>query len=196
MVKKVYKMKDGGKVTYITNFLTKDEAQVLYNELKDNVPWTHGVYKIFGKPIKTPRLLYALRDEDTDITKSYKVTDSMPWTPKAKEIREKIEKATGYKITYAQLNYYRDGKDSVGYHTDQEVMKGDIIASISLGATRKFVLRHKNYKTDKTVKKYTFQLENGSLLIMNDSAAKFHWKHTIPKVKTAGPRINITFRPR
>jgi alkylated DNA repair dioxygenase AlkB len=74
------------------------------------------------------------------------------------------------------------------------VQPGDIIASISLGAKRKFVLRHIDYKSN-DIDKYIFDLDNGSLLIMNDSAAKLHWKHSLPKMKNTGPRINITFRP-
>ena len=138
-----------------------------------------------------------MRDENVDITKSYKVTGSMVWSPKMKKLKENVEKYCGTKIQYAQLNYYRDGNDYIGYHTDSEMVDGDIIASISLGAKRRFLMRHKKYKSDTIkIKKHEFMLEDGSLFIMDYNAGKEHWKHSLPKMKNVGPRINITFRPR
>jgi len=192
MTKKVYDLDGGGKVTYIQNFLKADDATKLLNHLKRKVNWTHGVYKMYGKEINTPRLLYAMRDKNEDITKSYKVTDSMEWTSKMKEVRNKVEKITKYKFKYAQLNYYRTGEDYIGYHTDKEVASGDIIASISLGSKRRFTLRN----IEDPLKKLTINLEHGSLLIMDEDAAKNKWKHTLPKMKNVKERINITFRPK
>ena len=117
----------------------------------------------------------------------------MIWTSFMKKLKNKVENKTK-KIRYVQLNYYRNGDDYIRFHTDSEIKDGDIIASISLGATRKFVFRHKKYKTNKNIKKYTFNLENGSLIIMDENAGKKFWKHSLPKMKDAGPRINITFR--
>lgn len=183
---------DKSEVKYTKQFLSNSDSEKLFQELKTIVPWTHGIYKMFGKPIKTPRLLFAMKDEGLDITGSYKVTDSMAWTPLAEKLKKKIEKETGKKITYCQLNYYRDGNDYIGFHTDKEVVKDDIIASISLGANRTFKFR--NIKDKKTKSEMT--LENGSLLIMNDHAAKYNWKHALPKMKNLKEeRINITFRP-
>jgi len=193
---KTYRLADSSKVIYVSNFLTKKESQELYNELKNSIPWTQGVYMMFGKPIKTPRMLYAVKDKDVDITGSYTVTNSVEWTPLAKKLKEKVEKQTGKTFTYAQLNWYRDGNDYIGYHTDSEIKDGDIIASISLGAKRKFVFRHKDYKTRKNIKtKHEFMLEDGSLIVMDENAGKKKWKHTLPKMKDVGSRINITFRP-
>ena len=201
MTKKIikkYKLEDGGEIKYIKDFINKKDAQKLFNDLKNNVPWTHGIYKMYGKEIKTPRLLYAMRDDNIDITKSYKVTGSMVWSKPMMKLRDNVEKLCNIKIQYAQLNYYRNGDDYIGYHTDSEMKEGDIIASISLGAERKFILRHKRYKTDNTIKinKHEFILNDGSLFIMNYNAGKEYWKHTLPKMKNVGPRINITFRPR
>jgi alkylated DNA repair dioxygenase AlkB len=187
---------NGAEVKYVKDFLTEQEAGDLISELQNRVPWTHGVYKMFGKPIKTPRLLYAMRDLDYDVDSSYSVTDSMVWTPLVEKLRDKVREYTGLNMMYAQLNYYRDGSDYIGYHADKEVAKGDIIVSISLGATRRFVLRRKDYKKSENRIKYEFNLEGGSLLIMNEGAAKTYWKHALPKMKGVGPRINITFRPK
>jgi len=136
-----------------------------------------------------------MKDKNYNVQESYTVTDSMEWTPLVQKLRDKIINYTKKDMSYAQLNYYRDGNDYIGYHTDKEVSEGDIIASISLGATRKFILRSKDWKKgDK--KKYEFNLENGSLLIMNEHAAKTYWKHALPKMKNVKLRINITFRPK
>jgi len=93
------------------------------------------------------------------------------------------------------MNYYRNGKDYIGFHSDSEVNKGDLIASISLGTTRKFVLRHKKWKENET-DKIEFELIGGSLLIMRGDTQD-HWKHALIKQpKVEGSRINLTFRNR
>lgn len=192
---KTFDLGKGAKVIYIKDFITNEETDDLVKELANKVPWTHGVYNMFGKPIKTPRLLYAMRDTNYNVEGSYTVTDSMEWTPLAEKLRDKIKYYTKKYMSYAQLNYYRDGNDYIGYHTDKEVSSGDIIASISLGATRRFILRNKDSKKGNKTK-YEFNLENGSLLIMNEHAAKTYWKHSLPKMKNVNSRINITFRPK
>jgi alkylated DNA repair dioxygenase AlkB len=189
--KQVIQLDDGAELVYIKNFIKQEKSKELFDELRDKVPWTHGVYNMFGKPVKTPRVLYAMRDKDVDITSSYKVTGSMEWLESVELVKKEIEKISGKTIIYAQLNYYRNGDEYIGPHTDSEVQSGDIICSISLGTTRKFVLSKIIDKTNK----YTIELEDGSLLIMNENAAKKQYKHALPKMKNTGPRINITFRP-
>lgn len=186
------KLDDESTIIYVKNFITKNEAKQLFDELKSDVNWTYGVYNMFGKPVKTPRLLFAMRDKDIDITSSYKVTGSTEWSKTVEKLKTKIEKYTKKKILYAQLNYYRDGNDYIGFHTDSEVRSGDIIASISLGSTRNFIFRNIE---DKTIK-HSFELEDGSLIIMDENSAKIKWKHSLPKMKNVGERINITFRPK
>ena len=190
-MKQIINLQGGGKVTYIPNCISKKNSKDLMEHLKEQIPWTHGIYKMYGKEIKTPRLLFAMKDEDTDITKSYSVTGSIIWSKFMEKLKRKVEKETQRTFRYAQLNYYRTGDDYIGFHTDSEVKKGDIIASISLGAERKFSFQQIE---DKTIK-HSMILENGSLLIMDDKAAKYNWKHSLPKMKDVGERINITFRP-
>lgn len=188
---KVYALRDQAEVKYTSKFLDSNESKQLFDELKTKVPWAYGVYNMYGKSVKTPRLLYAMRDKDVDISKSYSVTGSMEWLPLVENIKKRIEKETGHSITYAQLNYYRSGDDYIGPHSDKEVEKGDIIASLSLGSSRKFIIKHNDGLT-----KQEIILEDGSMLIMNDNAAKTHYKHEVPKMKNVGERINITFRPK
>ena len=106
-------------------------------------------------------------------------------------IRERIEQVTKARFNSVLLNYYRDGRDSMGYHADDEPELGEnpVIASISLGAARRFVLKH-----NQTGEKHEIVLEHGSLLVMGGSCQHF-WKHAIPKTaKPVRPRINLTFR--
>lgn len=188
-------IEDNSYIKYIPNFLSDNESKIYYNSLLKESKWEQGTYVMFGKPIKTPRLLWAMRDKQYQVPESYSVTDSSIYSNEINTLREKIEKVTKRKLLYAQLNYYRDGKDYIGWHTDSEVQKGDIIASISLGVDRKFAIRHKNYKSNKDIPKYEFNLKNGSLLIMDYNTSTKFWKHTLPKMnKINGKRINITFR--
>ena len=136
-----------------------------------------------------------MRNESFDVPSSYNVTGNSIYSKLVDKLKEKVEKRTKHVMNYAQLNYYRDGQDYIGWHSDSEVEKGDLIASISLGAERKFSLRHKDYKTNKDIPKYNFKLGNGSLLIMDYNTANKYWKHCLPKMKNVSEgRINITFR--
>ena len=189
---KIENLDEQSKITYIEQYLSDFEIEELTKELKTKVPWTFGVYNMFGKLIKTPRKLFAMKDKNKEITNSYKVTDSIEFTPNVKLLKDRIEKTIGTSISYAQLNYYRDGNDYIGFHTDKEVVDGDCIASISLGSSRIF----KFHKIGNKKIKHELVLKNGSLLIMNHHSAKLNWKHCLPKMKNVEERINITFRPR
>ena len=115
-----------------------------------------------------------------------------PWTSLLQKIKLLIENKTDTQFTSVLLNYYRDGKDSNGWHADNEKELGTnpIIASLSFGAERSFQLKH---NSDKDQKK-NIVLEHGSLLLMKGTTQHF-WKHQIPKTsKPIGPRINLTFR--
>eukprot|EP01125_Pyxidicula_operculata_P012047 TRINITY_DN3947_c0_g1_i1.p1 TRINITY_DN3947_c0_g1~~TRINITY_DN3947_c0_g1_i1.p1 ORF type:complete len:149 (+),score=9.11 TRINITY_DN3947_c0_g1_i1:625-1071(+) len=148
---------------------------------------------MYGKKVLTPRLLSCVADED--VSDSYKVTSSYPFNEETKMIKSKLEEFTKTTFRYAQMNYYRDGDDYIGFHTDSEVREGDMIASISLGTGRKFQLRHKKYKENNT-EKIEIILQPGSLLIMKGDTQK-HWKHSVPKEpQVLEERINLTFRNR
>ncbi len=182
-----------GKI-YFDTILSESKSTKLYNKLIEKTPWEHGVYNMFGKEVKTPRLLWAMKEDGFDIEKSYTITGSSVWSKEVEKLKTKVEKIIKKKIRYAQINYYRNGNDYIGWHTDSEVIEGDLIASISIGATRKFQFRaiDKNNK-----EKYQINLTNGSLIVFDYSAAKKDWKHRIPKEpKVEDGRINITFRLR
>jgi len=188
-------LENKSKIIYIPNFISSSESKKLYDELVNNPNWMQGTYQMFGKPVKTPRLLWAMRNKSFNVPSSYNVTGNSIYTKLVDKLKEKVEKRTKHVMNYAQLNYYRNGLDYIGWHSDSEVEKGDLIASISLGAERKFSLRHKDYKTNKDIPKYNFKLGNGSLLIMDYNTANKYWKHCLPKMKNVSEgRINITFR--
>ena len=183
-----------GRIQFIENFIKESKSKKIYDKLIETTPWEQGVYKMFGRDVKTPRLLWAMRDDKFNIKDSYTVTESSIWNKDIKKLKTKVEKIINKKIKYAQINYYRDGNDYIGWHTDSEVMKGDMIASISIGATRKFQFRPINKNNDN---KFEIELTNGSLIIFDENAAKLDWKHRIPKQpKIEEGRINITFRLR
>ena len=113
---------------------------------------------------------------------------ALPWTATMLEIKEKIEAVQG-EYNYCLLNRYRSGSDSVGWRSDDEPETGNIIGSVSLGATRNFRIRHNVTRETKT-----FSVSNGTLIIMAGTMQQF-WKHDVPKTKEhVGERINLTFR--
>lgn len=196
-----------GKIKYYPNFIKSQENT--YQSIVDSIPWDQGVYNMYGKEVFTPRLLWAMRDEDSDISKEYNVTESSVWNEMMAQLRTEVEdflrkeyfskKENQIKdldisksfLRYAQLNYYRDGKDYIGWHTDKEMKENDIIVSISLGTARRF--QFMNIKDNNI--KYELSLEPGSLLIFDTIVGKKEWKHRIPKeLKVKDGRINITFR--
>ncbi|KAJ3056094.1 hypothetical protein HK097_008130 [Rhizophlyctis rosea] len=148
-------------IDFYPSFLTAEESAALYNALTSaphppyslispiptntTFQWTTASYKIFGKDILAPRLLSGFSD-DQDVKDVYNITSVFPWTPEVRKVKEKIERDLGITIRYAQANWYRDGKDSIGFHTDSETREGDCVVSLSLGVKRVFRLRHKRYK--------------------------------------------------
>lgn len=123
----------------------------------------------------------------------YTKQNSNPWSDEILILKNKLEELTQFKYNYVLINYYRNGNDYIAYHSDSEAI-GDgknVICSISLGATRKFVLKNIN----KQLPKKSFMLNNGSLIIMKGDDTQKYWKHTITKTTTVKtPRINLTFR--
>mgnify|MGYP001067357486 FL=1 len=140
------------------------------------------------------RLVYSYGDDGIFYRYSGTKRIAAPWHGELLKMKEKIEKEfVGDKFNYALVNYYRDGTDYIGFHSDKEgdLVTGAAIASVSLGAERDFI-----FTSNSTPKqKYTVLLENGSLLFMRGNTQK-NYKHSVPKSKVVlrEPRINITFR--
>jgi alkylated DNA repair dioxygenase AlkB len=179
-------------------FLTQAEGDALYAEVFVAVDWRPGYYS-FGNgkgaakvTQATPRLLGAMKAPGVSAP-TYTITDFTSWTPLMLVLKQRLEDHTGQTFAYAQLNLYRDGNDNIGWHSDREVLPGDSIVSLSLGAARQFCLR---LKADHKAKK-KITLHHGDLLIMDYATATRDYEHTVPKDKRpVGPRISITFRNR
>ncbi len=179
-------------ITYYPNFLTTELADSFLAIFLKELQWEQFDIKIFGKVIPQPRLtaLYAINTQPYSYSNLTLHPNS--YTTELEIISNKLFKLTGIRFTHCLANLYRDGNDSMGWHSDDEKELGQnpVIASISFGAERKFQLKHKELKDQKM----EIPLEHGSLLIMKGET-QHYWKHQLPKTKKIdSPRINLTFR--
>lgn len=179
-------------IVYYPNFLKEEDASSYFNVLRDIIPWQQDDITIFGKTYSQPRLTALYGNNGKAYSYSNIIMEPLEFTPELLNIKSVIEKEASVDFSTCLLNYYRDGKDSNGWHSDDEKELGQnpIIASISLGAERFFHLRHRK---DKSIK-HKLLLEHGSLLLMKGET-QHHWYHQIAKTaKKIGERINLTFR--
>jgi alkylated DNA repair dioxygenase AlkB len=163
----------------------------LLQALIDTTNWRHEEITVYGKSYLQPRLSAWYGD----LSYSYSGIrlEPMPWTPTLLDLKSRVEALTGHEFNSVLLNYYRDQNDSMGMHSDDERELGPqpVIASLSLGDERRFLLKHKTRGDLKTVK---LALPAGSLLLMRGDTQQY-WRHGINKEKhPCGPRINLTFR--
>lgn len=179
-------------IEYYPGFFEHNQANELFEKLKNEIPWQQDNITLFGKTHPQPRLTALFGNEGKSYSYSNIVMKPNPWNPLLLFIKNEIEEICEENFTTVLLNYYRNGKDSNGWHADneKELGRNPVIASVSFGAERYFHLQHNTIKEQKL----KINLEYGSLLIMKGSTQHF-WKHQIPKTaKDIGPRINLTFR--
>lgn len=182
-----------GRVRLLKNFIPYERVQSLFHELQSTIPWRQDTIKMFGKVHDVPRLQQWFADEGLVYTWSGIRMVPEPWVPALEDIRNRLTDLTGERFNTVLANLYRNGADTVGWHADDEPKLGrePVIASISLGAERDFVLRHRHRKDLAPVK---LALPSGSLLLM-EGATQRHWEHSVPRRKrVATPRINLTYR--
>lgn len=180
---------EDGELAMLPHMPLPAASDVVLKQLIDETPWRADTIVVYGKRYLQPRL--SAWYGEAAYTYSGLTLDPLPMTPLLARLRSDVEHWTGHRYNSVLLNYYRDGADSMGMHADDEPELGPApaIASLSLGATRTFILRHKASK--RTVK---IDLNDGSLLLMAGSLQK-HWLHGINKTaKPLGPRLNLTFR--
>lgn len=176
---------DGGILLYEEHFLPAGLSDRYFLELRDTCVWEQKP-GIFGH--MQPRLTASYGDEGVTYRYSGTVNVALPWIPTLLEIKERIEAFQG-QYNYCLLNRYRSGQDSMGLHADDEPEMGNVIGSLSLGATRTFRIKHNTTKET-----MSFPAGHGALIIMGGSMQQF-WKHEIPKTRQAvGERINLTYR--
>ena len=180
------------EIIYYPHFFEKKEADAIFAQLTNYIPWQQDDIKVFGKIHPQPRLTALFGNEGIPYSYSNITMQPHPWNLLLQKIKSFVESVTETNFTTVLLNQYRDGKDSNGWHADNEKELGlnPVIASLSFGAERTFQLKH---NTNKEQKKNII-LDHGSLLIMKGPTQHF-WKHQIPKTsKPIGSRINLTFR--
>ena len=161
--------------------------------LLQQTPWRSDTISLFGKRYLQPRLTAWYGDPGCSYRYSGLDLEPLPWTPLLQSLRERVEQVSGARFNSVLLNHYRDQRDSMGMHADDEPELGPepVIASLSFGDRRTLVLRHRYRKSLETVK---LPLEHGSLLLMRGSTQQF-WKHGINKERRpCGARVNLTFR--
>ena len=180
-----------GTAILFENFLTADFATQAFDEIKNKNKWEQPEITIFGNTVLEPRL----STWHNELGEGYKYSGVMrraqPFSETLSEIRNRCAEVANTPFNSALVNLYRNGQDGMGWHSDNEACNGPepTIASVSLGATRRFDMRHR--KTGETIK---IQLESGSLLVMAGKSQQY-WVHQVAKTKRVHePRINLTFR--
>jgi alkylated DNA repair dioxygenase AlkB len=181
------------EVFYLTRLaLAQPDTEVL-ERLIAEIPWRCEEVAMWGRRMPQPRLTAWYGDPGASYAYSGIELRPLAWTPILLDIKSRIEELVGATFNSVLLNYYRDHQDSVGFHSDAEPELGEqpVIASLSLGEERIFVLKH---KTLKHVEPVRLRLASGSLLLMKGDTQRC-WRHGVPKEsRPCGPRINLTFR--
>jgi alkylated DNA repair dioxygenase AlkB len=181
----------GGLLFLHDPFLAPEEALRAFEGLRDELPFRQETIRLFGKPVPQPRLSAWFGDPGATYTYSGLTLAPLPFPERLAALRTRVEEAAGRPFNSVLVNYYRDGNDSMGMHADDEPELGPdpVIASLSLGDARRFVLAPKKKGGPRTA----LDLGGGSLLLMAGST-QHHYRHGVPKQPGKGPRINLTFR--
>jgi alkylated DNA repair dioxygenase AlkB len=177
---------------YHTGLFGEQQSDAYLKAFMENTPWEQKLVKMWDKEMLTPRLTAWYGDTGTNYSFTGVKLDPMPWTPELLEIKAKVEPLAGIHFNSVLLNYYRDGNDSVAWHSDKENILGrrPVIASVSFGQVRSFDIRNKADHEEK----YSVRLEHGSFLLMK-AGLQEAWEHRVAKsVKPMRARVNLTFR--
>ena len=180
------------EIFYVDNFISVSEADQYFQRINEQTPWRQDSITVFGKTYPQPRLTCLYASNTKPYSYSNITMHPLPFTRDLLELKTKAEHYCNTHFTTCLLNLYRDGKDSNGWHADNEKELGTnpVIASVSLGGSRWFHLKHRHNK----LLRYKVELKHGSLLVMSGKT-QHYWLHQIPKTqKKADPRINLTFR--
>lgn len=180
-----------GMVNYYGKLLTREQADLYLNKLLETIEWRNDEATIFGKKIITKRKVAWYGEKPFEYTYSNTTKYALSWTKELLELKTLIEREAGETFNSCLLNLYHNGAEGMAWHSDGEtdLKKNGAIGSLSFGAERKFVFKHKQTK-----EKVELILEHGSLLVMKDRT-QTHWLHRLPPTKRIiKPRVNLTFR--
>ena len=182
-----------GDLAYVPGFLSASAGDRLLVDLSATVRWTQPRITLFGKQVCSPRLAAWYGDQESVYRYSGLVNQPLPWLPELLDIRYRVQEYVGMGFNGVLLNLYRTGQDSMGWHSDDEKELGEnpVIASVSLGTPRRFLLRHRRCNA---LPIHEVNLEHGSLLLMQGTTQK-NWRHSVPTMRNQdSPRLNLTFR--
>lgn len=178
-------------ITIWPTWLSTTDAAVLQTKLTDELSWRQEQIRIYGKAVKIPRRQVWMGDPHCNYQYSGVRFEPVPWHPMMKQLAAELSDVIGRPFNCVLLNLYANGQDHMGWHADNEPELGEapVIASLSLGATRRFDLQHRTLGHQ-----LQLQLENGSLLLMAGDCQQ-HWQHRLPKQsRVESSRLNLTFR--
>ena len=177
-------------ICYYENFIADESA--VYQRLLNDLQWQQDTIQMYGKPVLIPRMNAWYGDKGAAYSYSGLKLDPIPWTDSLLTLKQAVEQLLNIRFNSVLANYYRDGTDSVAWHSDDEPELGvnPIIASLSFGASRRFSLRQRKQPTAPV----HIDLDGGSLLVMAGETQQY-WHHQVPKTrKPVAGRINLTFR--
>lgn len=180
-----------GTVNYYGKVFSAEECGLYYNYLLAEIPWKNDEAVIFGRVIETKRQVCWLAEKEFEYTYSGRTKRAGIFNGKLLTLKTRCEQITGDTFNSCLLNLYHDGSEGMAWHSDAEkdLKKHGTIASLTFGAERKFVFKHKTSK-----EKVEVYLEDGGLLVMKDETQDY-WLHRLPPTKrVSSPRINLTFR--
>jgi alkylated DNA repair dioxygenase AlkB len=180
------------EIDWCPDFIAAEERDDLFDAVRATTAWEQASVRMYGRETPIPRLQAWYGDDGKAYAYSGIAMDPQPWTAALQEIRDRLDARLGRTFNSVLANLYRDGRDSVGWHADDEPELGaaPVIASVSLGATRTFQLRH----NDDPQLRHAIELTPGSLLVMR-GPTQHRWRHQLPKTsRPVGERINLTYR--
>lgn len=180
------------ELAFDPHWLGVDEADALFAALREQVAWEVHRIRLFGREVDSPRLSCWIGDPDASYRYSGVRFEPRPWPEALRPVLPRLEQALGQGFNSVLANLYRDGRDAMGWHSDAEPELGarPVIASISLGAARRFAFRHRQQPE----RRLSLELPHGSLLVMAGDTQRFY-RHCLPRTtKPLGERINLTFR--
>ena len=180
-----------GEAFYFGPLYGTEEADRLFDKLMEEIDWQHDRVRLYGREIVTKREVAWHGNAPYQYTYSHNTKTALPWTPSLEKIKAVVEAKSGDSYNCCLLNLYHSGEEGMAWHADdeKELLPDGAIASVSLGAPRRFIFRN---KIDK--QKTEILLEHGSLLLMRGSTQSY-WEHSLPIMKRVkDARINLTFR--
>ena len=181
----------GAELRYAPDWLPAPIADELFFTVRQSVPWETHRIRLFGRWVDSPRLSCWIGDAEAAYTYSGTRFEPHAWSPGLQDLRRQLATELGSEFNSVLANRYRDGRDCMGWHSDNEASLGmqPVIASVSLGASRRFVLKHRQ-----GAPKVELSLPHGSLLVMGGETQS-NYQHALPRTaKPVGERINLTFR--